>query len=105
MTQFAVDIPPVDSTSPWVVIEIFDNKKEALNFAQTIFGCDDNGFLCLISFDGEYHCVDVPNPHYQSRNNQFLDVEGFRHLEDAVDFAIANYHADSQGRVCLISKI
>ena len=65
----------------------------------------EQGLYCLLSFDGDCWVVDVPNPNYTSTNNQFLNVEGFHHEADALDFAIANYQANDEGCVSLISKV
>lgn len=105
MKQFLVDLPNIDSSQPWIIIQMFDTKEEALAFTKKIWNTNDEGLLCLISEDGEYYIVDVPNPNYKSNNNQFLEVEKFHHKSDALDFAMSNYHTDRHGCVSLISKV
>lgn len=104
--MFLVDLPNQDPSKPWIVIEQqFKNREEAIAFTQKIWNTDEQGKLNLISYDGEYYTIDVPNPNYSSSNNQFLEVEGFRHKSDAIDFVIANYNADEEGRVSLINSV
>ena len=119
-TQYVVDVPNTDSSKPWIVIKSFDTRDQAVAFTKRIWGAED-GHLCLISQqasgicsldgsisspqDGDEWVVDVPNPNFTSTNNKFLNVEGFHHEADALDFAIENYQANKEGYVSLISKV
>ena len=103
-TQYLIDIPNHDSSKPWIIIKSFDTRDRAVAFTKRIWGAED-GLLSLVSQDGDEWVVDVPNPNYTSTNNQFLNVEGFHHKADALDFAIANYQTNDEGCVSLISKV
>lgn len=52
-TNFAVDVPPhtIDKfgENPWVNIETFKTRQEALDFVQEYFGADENGMVSLIT--------------------------------------------------------
>lgn len=51
--RFYVDVPPSeifeDVETPWINIESFDTKEEAIAFAMKYFGADENGMICIIS--------------------------------------------------------
>lgn len=50
--HFAVDIPQTfdgDPIDEWKTVEYFQNRDEAVKFAQEHFGADENGMVCLIS--------------------------------------------------------
>ena len=50
-----VDVPnPASPESPWVNIDVFDSKEDALRYVQTTFGADENGMIGLISYDEDY---------------------------------------------------
>jgi hypothetical protein len=111
-TKYLIDIPNLDSSKPWIVIKECDTKDKAISFTKKTWGAE-NGYLCLISHDGEYFNIDVPNPNHTSTsrvqnatyNNQFLTVEGFHHKADALNFAQENYQTNDDGYVSLISKV
>ena len=104
LKEYFVEIPDVDSSKTWITIKSFDTKDRAIAFTKKIWGAE-NGYLSLISEDGDEWVVDVPNPNYTSTNNKFLNVEGFHHEADALDFAIENYQANEEGCVNLIYEI
>jgi hypothetical protein len=106
-TKYLIDIPNLDPSKPWIVIKECDTKDKAISFIKKTWGAE-NGYLCLISHDGEYFNIDVPNPNYTKAdlcNNQFLTVEGFYHKADALNFAQENYQTNDDGYVSLISRI
>lgn len=133
-TKYLIDIPNLDPSKPWIVIKECDTKDKAISFTKKTWGAE-NGYLCLISYDGEYFNIDVPNPNYTSTNrllskstltrsafeyeasyskrdrqnatynNQFLTVEGFHHKADALNFAQENYQTNDDGYVSLISRV
>ncbi len=103
-TKYLIDIPNLDPSKPWIVIKECDTKVKAISFTKKNWSAE-NGYLCLISHDGEYFNIDVPNPNYTSTNNQFLTVEGFYHKADALNFAQKNYQTNDDGYVSLISRV
>ncbi|NJO98210.1 MAG: hypothetical protein HC764_21270 [Pleurocapsa sp. CRU_1_2] len=64
-TKYLIDIPNLDPSKPWIVIKECDTKDKAISFTKKTWGAE-NGYLCLISHDGEYFNIDVPNPNYTS---------------------------------------
>ena len=104
MTKYYIDLPPIDSSKPWHIIKEFNRREEAIAFCTTTWGLTDCEY-CMLSHDGEYWVVDTLNPCVGGTNNQFLEIEGFTHKSDALDFAIANYQANGEGCVSLISKV
>jgi hypothetical protein len=116
-TKYLIDIPNLDPSKPWIVIKECDTKDKAISFTKKTWGAE-NGYLCLISYDGEYFNIDVPNSNYTGQllgkrilsknatyNNQFLTVEGFHHKADALNFAQENYQTNDDGYVSLISRV
>jgi hypothetical protein len=103
--KYYIDLPNVDPEKPWHIIKEFDNKKEAIEFCDCTFNTKQ-GLYCLLSFDGDYWVVDVPNPNLDSSNNQFIDVgDGYRLKADALDYAQKAYKADSEGNIYLVSEV
>ena len=52
--DYAIDIPDgYYPMSSWRTIEYFETYKEALKFAQEVFGADENGNINIVSFIGE----------------------------------------------------
>jgi len=47
--RFIVDVPSYDIDSPWIEIETFETRKEAVDFCKKHYGADDNGNINLIS--------------------------------------------------------
>ena len=50
--HYTVDIPKLINGQPsdeWINVEYFSTKEEALHFAQSFFGADENGMICIIS--------------------------------------------------------
>jgi len=50
--RWAVDIPQTfdgDPTDEWKTVEYFENREDAIKFAQEHFGADEDGMICLIS--------------------------------------------------------
>lgn len=87
------------------IIKEFDSKEEAIEFCDRTFNTEQ-GLYCLLSFDGDYWVVDVPNPNLNSTNNQFIDVgDGYRLKADALDYASEAYKANEEGCVSLISVV
>ena len=64
-TKYLIDIPNLDPSKPWIVIKECDTKDKAISFTKKTWGAE-NGYLCLISHDGEYFNIDVPNFNYTS---------------------------------------
>ncbi len=105
MTKYYVEVPPIDSSKSWIVIETFNTKEEAINFCRKIWAIED-GMFCMISYVEPYWVIDTPNPNYKSTNNKYLDIsDGFYHQEDAISYAIENYGANEEGKVCLIYEV
>ena len=104
MTQYEINLPRVDNSKPWITIRSFDTRNEAVEFCNQTWDLED-GMFCIISQTGNDFIVDTPNPCVNSTNNQFLEIEGFTHKEDAISFCQEAYGADRNGYVNLISEV
>lgn len=52
-----VDIPSLEcmdnTEGPWLAAATFNNKTEAIKFAQDTFGADETGSVCLVTGGAE----------------------------------------------------
>ena len=50
---YYVDIPSIQCIQNvdacWIPVATFDNRKEAIEYAQKTFGADENGCICLVT--------------------------------------------------------
>jgi hypothetical protein len=103
MTQYVLKIPKVDSSLPWHTVKVFDSKSEAIKYSDNKLGTD-NGWYCMLSYDGKYYMADTIQPNLASNDNPHLAIEVFLHRSDCIEFIQANYNSDSEGIVYLISE-
>lgn len=55
MKAWAVDVPDFfDLEGPWIALEYFKSKEEALKYAKEFLGADDEGKISLISEVEDY---------------------------------------------------
>ena len=103
MTQYFLKIPKPDSSLPWHTVKTFDRKSEAIAYSDDKLGTD-NGWYCMLSYDGEYYIADTIHPDAAAGINSHLAIEVFHHRSDCINFIQSHYHADSEGIVYLISE-
>ena len=102
--KYIVDVPPLDSSKPWHIIKEFNTREEAVDFCKTTWGLTNCNY-CMLNHNGEYWVVDTLNPNIDSTNNPFLEIEGFHHKSDAIDFAQSCYGANKAGFISLLSLL
>ena len=94
MTQYILQIPKVDSSLPWHRVKVFDRKSDAVKYSDDKLGTD-NGWYCMLSYDGKYYIADTINPNLSPQNNPHLKIEMFRDRKNCIDFIQANYNSMS----------
>ncbi|MCC0177224.1 hypothetical protein I4641_09565 [Waterburya agarophytonicola K14] len=104
MTQYVLAIPQVDSSLPWHRVKVFDSKVEAVKYSDDNLGTD-NGWYCMLSYDGEYYIADTIHPNLSPSNNPHLAIDVFHHRADCIKYIQANYNSDSEGIIYLISEV
>jgi len=104
MTQYILEIPQADSSLPWHRVKVFDSKSNAVKYSDDKLGTD-NGWYCMLSYDGKYYIADTIHPNLSSHNNPHLKIEVFLHRSDCIEFIQAHYNSDSEGIIYLISEV
>ncbi len=104
MTQYILEIPRQDPSLPWHTVKVFDSKEEAIKYSDDKLGTN-NGWYCMLSYDGEYYIADTPHPNPNSTNSQHIEIEAFHHRSDCLEFIQANFNSDSEGNIYLISEV
>lgn len=104
MTQYILEIPQVDSALPWHTVKVFNSKLEAIKYSDDKLGTD-NGWYCMLSYDGEYYIADTIQPDLSLNHNSHLAIKTFHHRSDCIKFIQANYNSDSEGIISLISEV
>jgi|GEM_PF-3344553 len=103
MTQYILKIPKTDPSLPWHTVKVFDRKSEAVKYADRKLGTD-NGWYCMLSYDGKYYIADTIQPDLAPGVNPHLAIEVFQDRSECIEYIQTNYHADSEGIVYLISE-
>lgn len=103
MTQYILKIPKTDSSLPWHTVKVFDSKSEAVKYADHKLGTD-NGWYCMLSYDGEYYIADTIQPDLDAGVSSHLAIKVFQHRSDCIDYIQSHYHSNSDGIVYLISE-
>ncbi len=101
---YTIEIPSTDLSKQWHILAYFDTEEQAIAFSDEKLGTD-KGWYCMISYDGDWWVCDTPSPNLGNKNNQFLEIESFKHKEDCLDFVKANFpDARSDGSIYLICQ-
>ena len=103
MTQYVLKIPKTDASLPWHIVKVFDRKSEAVKYADDKLGTD-NGWYCMLSYDGKYYIADTIQPDLARGINPHVTIKAFHHRSDCIEYIQINYHTDSEGIVYLISE-
>lgn len=99
---YTIEIPKTDPCEQWHTLAYFDSEEKAIAFSDEKLGTNQ-GWYCMISYDGEWWVCDTPSPNLGNKNNQFLEIEAFKHKEDCLDFIKANFlMARPDGSIYLI---
>ena len=104
MTQYILEIPKVDSSLPWHRVKVFNSKSDAVKYSDDKLGTD-NGWYCMLSYDGKNYIADTIHPNLSPPNNPHLKIKTFLYRSDCIDFIQAHYNSDSEGIVYLISEV
>lgn len=102
MTQYILKIPQTDSSLPWHTVKAFDSRSEAVKYADDKLGTD-NGWYCMLSYDGKYYIADTIQPDLAPGTNPHVAIKVFLDRSD-VDYIQSHYHSNSDGIVDLISE-
>ena len=69
MTQYILEIPKVDSSLPWHKVKVFNSESDAVKYSDDNLGTD-NGWYCMLSFDGKHYIADTIHPNLSPHNNR-----------------------------------